>query len=72
MRNSKTKLTSADLEADPEVTGFLNPQPLPPKPNPEQFVTFVLPHDWGYAKQWSRLEFVRSNTIIWQYGARQA
>ena len=59
----------ADLEADPEVKGYLNPQPLPPKPNPEQFSTYIPPHDWGMlVDRWSSMEFIQTRAIIWQYG----
>jgi hypothetical protein len=52
----------ADLGAEPEVKGLLNPQPLPPK---EAFSQYIPPHDWGMlANRWSSMEFLQTRGII--------
>ncbi len=52
---------AADLAADPDVKGFLNPQPLPPR----EGSPYVAPHDWGMlASRWSSMEFAQTRGII--------
>jgi hypothetical protein len=52
----------ADLGADAEVKGYLNPQPLPPK---EAFSQDIRPHNWGMlVNRWSSMEFLQTRGII--------
>lgn len=54
----------ADLAADPEVKGFLNPQPLPPFHDTERSSRFARV-DWGVlANRWSSFDFAQTRGII--------
>lgn len=54
----------ADLTADPEVKGFLNPQPLPPFHDTGGSSRFAQV-DWGVlASRWSSFDFVQTRAII--------
>jgi hypothetical protein len=56
----------ADLGAEPEVKGYLNPQPLPPHGDDASRSAFYQ-RDWGFlAERWSNFEFIQTRGIIWQ------
>ncbi|HEX6475696.1 MAG TPA: hypothetical protein VF005_00355 [Acidimicrobiales bacterium] len=53
----------ADLAADPEVEGYLNPQPLPPFNDTEALSRFR--GDWSaLTSRWSSLNFAQTRGII--------
>ena len=53
----------ADLAADSEVSGYLNPQPLPPFHDTEGTRRFR--HDWAVlSDRWSSMEFMQTRAII--------
>jgi hypothetical protein len=50
-----------DLKADDEVSGFLNPQPLPPGPDDRQLL-----RDWRVmvAPRWRGIQFLQLRSFI--------
>jgi hypothetical protein len=55
----------ADLGADPDVKGFLNPQPLPPFHGDDASHKAYARNDWGVlANRWSGMEFLQTRGII--------
>lgn len=54
----------ADLGADPEVKGYLNPQPLPPHGDVASLGAYSR-KDWGVlASRWSGMDFLQTRAII--------
>jgi hypothetical protein len=54
----------ADLGADPDVKGYLNPQPLPPGGDDASHGAYKR-NDWGVlASRWSGMEFLQTRAII--------